>query len=67
MCYECVFIKINPIKLINYDVIIFACVANLCFTGMGLVSSPFASMNPFALPTCNSQSYGTSPLVGTTK
>lgn len=36
-------------------------------TGMGLVSSPFASMNPFALPTCNSQSYGASPLVGTTK
>ncbi|XP_022906622.1 transcription factor collier isoform X4 [Onthophagus taurus] len=34
---------------------------------MGLVSSPFASMNPFALPTCNAQGYGTSPLVGTTK
>ncbi|CAH0553239.1 unnamed protein product [Brassicogethes aeneus] len=34
---------------------------------MGLVSSPFASMNPFALPTCNSQTYGASPLVGTTK
>ncbi|XP_017786780.1 PREDICTED: transcription factor collier-like [Nicrophorus vespilloides] len=33
---------------------------------MGLVSSPFASMNPFALPTCNAQSYG-APLVGTTK
>ncbi|BET01995.1 Transcription factor [Nesidiocoris tenuis] len=28
----------------------------------GLVSSPFATMNPFALPTCNSQSY--SPIVG---
>ncbi|KAK9751466.1 Transcription factor COE1 helix-loop-helix domain [Popillia japonica] len=34
---------------------------------MGLVSSPFASMNPFALPTCNSQGYGSSSLVGTTK
>lgn len=40
---------------------------NFVFSGMGLVSSPFASMNPFALPTCNSQSYGSSPLVGTTK
>ncbi|XP_039281972.1 transcription factor collier-like isoform X3 [Nilaparvata lugens] len=36
-----------------------------------LVSSPFATMNPFALPTCNSQSaaaaYGASPLVGSSK
>ncbi|CAH1399926.1 unnamed protein product [Nezara viridula] len=30
-----------------------------------LVSSPFTGMNPFALPTCNSQSY--SPLVSTPK
>ncbi|XP_023215763.1 transcription factor collier-like [Centruroides sculpturatus] len=29
------------------------------FNGMGgIVSSPFATMNPFALPTCNGQSYG---------
>jgi hypothetical protein len=39
---------------------------HLAVQWMGLVSSPFASMNPFALPTCNSQGYG-SPLVGTTK
>ncbi|KAF8790327.1 transcription factor collier-like isoform X1 [Argiope bruennichi] len=31
------------------------------FNGMGsIVSSPFAAMNPFALPTCNGQSYGSS-------
>ncbi|XP_014241327.1 transcription factor collier isoform X2 [Cimex lectularius] len=30
----------------------------------GMVSSPFATMNHFALPTCNSQSY--SPIVGPT-
>ncbi|XP_054258157.1 transcription factor collier [Macrosteles quadrilineatus] len=32
-----------------------------------LVSSPFATMNPFALPTCNSQNYGSSPLIGASK
>ncbi|XP_033611511.1 transcription factor collier isoform X3 [Cryptotermes secundus] len=32
-----------------------------------LVSSPFATMNPFALPTCNSQSYGSSPLLSSGK
>ncbi|XP_069677853.1 transcription factor collier isoform X2 [Periplaneta americana] len=32
-----------------------------------LVSSPFATMNPFALPTCNSQTYGTSPLLSSGK
>lgn len=32
-----------------------------------LVSSPFATMNPFALPTCNSQGYGSSPLIGAGK
>ncbi|XP_022241976.1 transcription factor collier-like isoform X1 [Limulus polyphemus] len=32
-----------------------------CRKGMGgIVSSPFAAMNPFALPTCNGQSYGSS-------
>ncbi|XP_023219768.1 transcription factor collier isoform X2 [Centruroides vittatus] len=31
------------------------------FNGMGsIVSSPFAAMNPFALSTCNGQSYGSS-------
>ncbi|XP_066149674.1 transcription factor collier isoform X9 [Euwallacea fornicatus] len=34
---------------------------------MSLVSSPFASMNPFALPTCNTQSYVSPALVGPTK
>ncbi|XP_057655279.1 transcription factor collier isoform X2 [Diorhabda carinulata] len=35
---------------------------------MSLVSSPFASMNPFALPTCNSQGYSsTTALVGSSK
>ncbi|GLV31767.1 knot [Carabus blaptoides fortunei] len=32
-----------------------------------LVSSPFATMNPFALPTCNSQGYGSSSLVSSSK
>ncbi|XP_034244074.1 transcription factor collier-like isoform X2 [Thrips palmi] len=33
--------------------------------GMGsLVPSPFSNMNPFALPTCASQGYGTPPLLG---
>nr|XP_018916264.1 PREDICTED: transcription factor collier [Bemisia tabaci] len=37
-------------------------------SGVGsIVSSPFATMNPFALPTCNSQSYGSSPIVGASK
>ncbi|KAH1005614.1 hypothetical protein HUJ04_006560 [Dendroctonus ponderosae] len=35
--------------------------------GMSLVASPFSSMNPFALPPCNSQSYGSPALVGPTK
>ncbi|KAJ6222690.1 hypothetical protein RDWZM_001235 [Blomia tropicalis] len=31
------------------------------FNGMsGIVTSPFAAMSPFALPTCNGQSYGSS-------
>ncbi|XP_034244073.1 transcription factor collier-like isoform X1 [Thrips palmi] len=29
-----------------------------------LVPSPFSNMNPFALPTCASQGYGTPPLLG---
>ncbi|XP_063245213.1 transcription factor collier [Bacillus rossius redtenbacheri] len=36
--------------------------------GVGsLVSSPFATMNPFALPTCNSQTYGSTPLLSSGK
>lgn len=32
-----------------------------CFSGMsGIVASPFSAVNPFALPTCNGQTYGSS-------
>ena len=44
-------------------------VSNTC-DGIGMSSivsaSPFATMNPFALPTCNGQSYGSS-IVSSTK
>ncbi|KAL0269945.1 UNVERIFIED_CONTAM: hypothetical protein PYX00_007518 [Menopon gallinae] len=36
--------------------------------GVGsLVPSPFAAINPFALPTCSSQAYSSSPLITATK
>jgi hypothetical protein len=42
---------------------------NLLFYELGMSSivsaSPFAAMNPFALPTCNGQSYGSSIVTST--
>lgn len=37
-------------------------------SGVGsIVPSPFAAINPFALPTCSAQAYSTSPLIAASK